>query len=137
MKIMSRQKDGMPKRKALVVEADQGTREICRAALECLGFSVDAMDSGVEAVATARKERPDVILFDVQLRDARGVQLLEWLKDNPALDTVPMIAISAFQESEEPVALGRRLAGFLRKPVSRAMLKSTVRSALGIAGAGI
>lgn len=124
-----------PERHALVVEADTGTREICRAALECLGFSVNAVDTGVAAVAAARETKPDIVLFDTQLRDVRGAELLDWFRDNPALRQVPMIAISVLAGREGAESIEKDVAGLLRKPVSRAALKDTVRSALGMGSA--
>lgn len=133
MKILPR-RNGHPERQALVVEADTGTREICRAALECLGFSVNAVDTGVAAVSAAREKTPDVVVFDTQLRDVGGTELLEWFRGNPALHGVPMIAISALAEHVGTDSIPNGVAGLVRKPVSRAALKDSVRSALGVAG---
>src|SRR5574337_308389 len=131
MKILPR-RNGHPERQALVVEADSGTREICRAALECLGFSVNAVDSGVAAVTSARETKPDLVLFDLQLRDARGPDLLNWLRANPALHDVPMIAISVFSQDDGAHSIEGQVAGVVKKPVSRNALKTTVRHALGL-----
>jgi CheY-like chemotaxis protein len=132
MKILPRKKDPDPERNALVVEADKGTREICCAVLESLGFSVNAVDSGVTALAKARESTPDIVLFDLQLRDVRGTELLHWFRDNPGLRDVPMIAIGVLSEDEELTSIGGEVDGFVKKPVSRALLKSKVRQSLGI-----
>lgn len=135
MKILSRNAGPDLKRQALVVEADSGTREICRAALEGLGFSVNAVDSGVAAVTTARQTKPDVVLFDLQLRDVSGHDLVNWLRANPALHDVPLIAISVLSRDDGAGSIENQVAGVVKKPVSRNALKSTVRHALGM-GAG-
>jgi CheY-like chemotaxis protein len=128
MRSPPRKSDNDAVRNALLVEADAGTRAICRSALECLGFTVNAVDSGVAAVARARQINPDIVLFDLQLGDARGSELLSWLRSNPALERVPMIAISVLADADA-VEMEKRVDGFLRKPVSRALLKATVRHA--------
>ena len=132
MKILPQKNDSDPGRNALVVEADKGTRDICRAVLETLGFSVNAVDSGVTALAAARDSKPDIVLFDLQLRDARGTELLRWIRSNPGLRDVPMIAIGVLPEDEELASVEGQVDGFMKKPVSRALLKMTVREALGM-----
>ena len=132
MKILPRKKNSDPGRNALVVEADKGTRDICCAVLECLGFSVNAVDSGVTALAAARDSKPDIVLFDLQLRDVRGTELMHWIRSNPGLSKVPMIAIGVLCEDEELASVEGQVDGFMKKPVSRALLKTTVREALGI-----
>ena len=64
------------------------------------GFSVNAVDSGVAAVTTARQTKPDVVLFDLQLRDVSGHDLVNWLRANPALHDVPLIAISVLSRDD-------------------------------------
>lgn len=132
MKILPRNTN-QPERRALVVEADTGTRDICRAALKGLGFSVEAVDTGVAAVSAARENTPDVVVFDTQLRDVGGAELLGWFRGNPSLRDVPMIAISALAEREGAESIQKHVAGLVRKPVSRAALKDSVRHALAIA----
>jgi two-component system cell cycle response regulator DivK len=115
-------------RTALLVEADAGTRETCRAALESVGFAVTLVDCGVAAVSAARVTNPDVVLFDLELRDVRGSDLLHWLRSNPALRHAPMIAISALADGDA-AATANRVDGVLRKPVSQALLIEAVETA--------
>ncbi len=80
-------------RTALLVEAEAGTHELCRSALSRLGFAVDAVETGVAAMSAARGRPPDIILFDWQLRDVSGRELVGWFRSNPAFGLTPMIAI--------------------------------------------
>lgn len=132
MKILAKNNKANLGLTALVVEADKGTRDICQSVLECLGFSVNAVDSGVTALATARESKPAIVLFDLQLRDVRGTELLNWMRDNPQLRDVPMIAIGVLSEDEESAMVEGQVSGFMRKPVSRALLKTKVRETLGM-----
>lgn len=118
-------------RRALVVEADLGTRELCRGLLEGLGFTVEAIDTGVAAVTTACRETPDVILLDLQLRDVPGLELVKWLRSNRALRSVPMIAISALAIARDDRRLIESgVSALLRKPVSPSMIESAIREVL-------
>lgn len=51
--------------------------------------------SGAEALAMARRWRPDLILLDLLMPEVDGLTVLERLKDDPALRTIPVVAVSA------------------------------------------
>lgn len=117
-------------RRALVVEADPGTQRVCREALESCRFVVDAVDSGVMALNMARSNPPAIILVDMQLRDALGLDVIGWLRSNPALKSTPIIAISAIGEDFSNLGAKGAVA-LLRKPVCGAMVEDAVRKAFG------
>jgi CheY-like chemotaxis protein len=113
-------------RRALVVEAELETLRLCRDVLEGSGFVVDAVDSGFAAVVAARRERPDLILVDLQLRDVPGREAIAWLRSNPALRSTPIIILTT--NAREDAELAAIYPGaLLRKPVS----PDTVRRAIG------
>jgi len=93
-----------PLRRALVVEAEPVTLQLCRDTLENSGFVVDAVESGIAAVVSAREGLPDVIVMDVQLRDVPGREAIAWLRSNPALRSTPIIVLTANAEDEASVA---------------------------------
>ncbi len=112
-------------RRALVAEPEPATLWVCREVLESAGFVVDAVDSGIAAVIAAREGLPDVILMDLQLRDVPGREAISWLRSNPALQSTPIIVLTAYAEDElDLVAAGPGAS--LRKPVSRATVRRTV-----------
>lgn len=113
-------------RRALLVEADPGTRTLCRKVLESLGFVVSAMDSGVAAVTEARREPPDLILIDLQLRDIDGFKLMEWLRANEALKTTPIVALSTSAEDSGSLN-GWRVSALMKKPVTAGTVEQTIR----------
>jgi two-component system cell cycle response regulator DivK len=116
-------------RRALVVEGDARTRQICRDVLDGFGFVVDVVDGGVAAVMAARRAAPDLILMDLQLRDAPGMEAIRWLRANPALESVPVVAISTNRADSARLADGTASA-ILRKPVSPAAILRALRAAL-------
>ncbi len=113
-------------RRILVVDSDPETRELCRRVLVEQGYSVDVLGSGVAALAAARQNPPAVILLDLQLSDADGMQFVAWLRSDPSLKSIPVIPISATAEDTArlpPANLGR----LLHKPLSAAAITSAVR----------
>jgi len=116
-------------RRALVVEADPATRQVCRDVLESSGFVVDTMDSGIAAVVAAREEHPDLILIDLQLRDVPGREAIGWLRTNPALRSTPIIVLTADAGDDEDLAATRPGAS-MRKPVSAVAMRRVVHEVL-------
>jgi len=94
-----------------------------------MGFAVATADSGIAAVMAARKELPDVILVDLQLRDVPGREAIEWLRSNPALLSTPMIILTMSSDDEADVAAIRPGAS-MRKPVSPLAMRQAIRAVL-------
>jgi two-component system cell cycle response regulator DivK len=115
---------------ALVADADAGTRKLCHQVLQRHGLTVDVVDSGVTALAMARKRRPDLIFIDVQLHDALGLDVIGWLQSNPVLKSVPIIAMSAVSE-DLPNLRSSGARALLRKPLSAVMIAEAVQSLIG------
>ncbi|MGQ0674998.1 MAG: response regulator [Rhodospirillales bacterium] len=111
---------------ALVVENEAGTRSLCRRILEGYGCTVEAVSSGVEALALARQRRPDVVIMALQLNDAHGLQVMDWMQANPALKSVPVVIMGAATEDFSSLqASGARAV--LRKPVSPAAIDEVIK----------
>lgn len=83
-----------PQRRALVVDAEAATSQLCRDVLERCGFVVDVVDTGIAAVVTTRRVLPDLILVDEQLRDVPGREAVLWLRSNPELRSTPIIVLT-------------------------------------------
>jgi len=119
-------------RRALVVETDPETRRIVREVVEQAGFIVDVVDSGVEAVSTARTALPELILLDLQLRDVQGTEVLRWLRTNPALKLAPVIAISATR-GDLPDLRDARINVVLKEPLSAQKIRLAIDAAMTVA----
>jgi len=81
-------------KRALLVEPNMDTQNMCRNILERSGFLVDAVISGLQAVVCARTHQPDLILVDQQLPDGPCGQAIEWLRSNPALRSTPIVVLN-------------------------------------------
>lgn len=117
-------------RHALVVENEAGTRNLCRQVLENRGFSVDAVSSGVEALALARQRRPDLIVIALQLNDARGPEVMGWMQANPALKSIPVVIMGAASEDSSSLRANGAKA-VLQKPVSPAAIEEAINACFG------
>jgi PAS domain S-box-containing protein len=122
--------------RVLIVEDDQDTLTMINRALRRVGFTTDIAGDGYEALASARRFRPDVIILDLRLPGMDGYETLSHLKRNVSTSTVPIIVISAHvtnpvAERERLIALGT--LDFLLKPLQVEQLISTVDRAIEVA----
>ena len=96
----------------LVVEDEQDIRETLREILEMEGYRVRCASNGKEALdALAEMPRPRLILLDLMMPVMSGYELLQALRANDDLSTIPVTVVSAVGD--------RRATGtaVLRKPV--------------------
>ena len=62
------------RKKALIVDDNASNMLLEKDLLEVAGFEVFEAECAVGAIATAKKEKPDIIIMDVRLPDMRGTQ---------------------------------------------------------------
>jgi len=112
----------------LIVEDNELNMKLFNDLLEANGFNTVQTRNGIEAVALARQHRPDLILMDIQLPEVSGLEVTKWLKDDPDLRAIPVVAITAFamKGDEERIREGGCEA-YLSKPISVAKFLETVR----------
>jgi len=86
--------------KVLLVEDFDDTRLFMRRELEEQGFIVFEAENGEVAVESAAREKPDVILMDLTLPLMDGFAATKLIRQNEQLKNVPIIAVTAHQESD-------------------------------------
>ena len=115
----------------LVVEDDNEMRELLRIELEAEGFTVLTATNGAQAVSTARSEKPDVILMDVQMPVMNGVEATELLKDDHDTRHIPIIMVTALERKEEVIkGLEAGAIDYITKPFFLPELKARVNAVL-------
>ena len=124
---------GMPKT-VLIVEDNELNMKLFHDLLEAHGYQTVGTRNGIEALDLARKHRPDLILMDIQLPEVSGLEVTKWLKDDPELKAIPVVAVTAFamKGDEERIREGGCEA-YLSKPISVGKFIETIRHFLGTA----
>ena len=84
------------------------------------GYQTLSAGNGIEALALAASERPDLVLLDLMMPGMDGFEVTSALKNNPATAAIPIMIVSALDD----VAAHRRLLAsgadeFINKPVDR------------------
>ena len=118
----------------LIVEDNELNMKLFHDLLEAHGYRTVGTRNGNEALDLARRHRPDLILMDIQLPEVSGLDVTKWLKADPMLKSIPVIAVTAFamKGDEERIRQGGCEA-YLSKPISVAKFIETVRQFLGAA----
>jgi two-component system cell cycle response regulator DivK len=121
-------------KRILVVEDQEDNRQILRDLLASADYEMDEAENGQEALDAVAKQRPDLILMDIQLPEVSGLEVTKWLKDDPELHTIPVVAVTAFamKGDEERIREGGCEA-YLSKPISVGKFIETIRHFLGTA----
>ncbi|MBI4429706.1 MAG: response regulator [Ignavibacteriales bacterium] len=122
----------MPKAKKhiLIVDDEPSWRHMLSLYLSRKGFNVKEAGSGVEALQTLGRFKPDLIFSDVRMPDMNGFDLLDNIKKLPKLSTTPVVFCSAIDDYDaKKVAKELGAAGYLVKPFDEEEISTLLSSA--------
>ena len=118
-------------RRILVVEDTEDNRQIMRDLLSNAGYELVEAVTGEDGVAAAARERPDLILMDIQLPVMDGYEATRRIKADPATQAIPVIAVTSYALSgDEEKARAAGCDGYVAKPFSPRQLLAKVREYL-------
>jgi CheY-like chemotaxis protein len=119
--------EGLPHR-VLVVDDENTVRALVAAMLRRGGFEVSEARDGLDALAVARRFRPDVIVTDLNMPRCDGERLCVELKQDVATAWIPVVVMTGSTPDETRL---RKLGcvAFLHKPLSHS-IADCVRSVL-------
>ena len=115
----------------LVVEDQEDNRRIVRDLLTRSGYEIVEAMTGEEGVTLAETQHPDLILMDIQLPIIDGYEATRRIKANPALQHIPIIAVTSYALSGDDVkAFAAGCSAYVAKPFSPRALLAKVREYL-------
>ncbi len=104
--------------KILLVEDMPDTVELVRKALSAHGYQVVHAPDAETGFQMALDERPNLILLDLGLPDYDGQTLAGWLRAEPTLTGIPIIAFTAWpQETARKMVESYGCNGYIQKPI--------------------
>ncbi len=105
--------------KILIVEDDPDIRELLRFNLEKAGYTLFLAEDGEKALTLARKHSPDIVLLDLMLPGVDGLEVCRTLKQDPELQRIPIIMVTAKgEELDRVVGLELGADDYVVKPFS-------------------
>ncbi len=115
----------------LVVEDTEDNRRIVRDLLTSVGYELIEAADGAEGVALAQREKPDLILMDIQLPVLDGYEATRRIRATPDLAAVPIIAVTSYALSgDEAKTRAAGCDGYVAKPFSPRQLLAKIREFL-------
>lgn len=121
----------MQRKVILSIEDNPMNRKIIRDLLGTRFKIIEAFD-GEAGVAMAMREKPDLILMDIQLPKLSGHEAAKLIKSNPELKDIPIIAITSYALSgNDKVAFDAGCNDYIAKPFRPKVLREMVEKYLG------
>ena len=115
----------------LVVEDQVDNRQILRDLLGNAGYDLVEAENGQEALAAVARQRPDLILMDIQLPVMDGYEATRRLKSDPGTKSIPIIVVTSYALSgDETKARAAGCDAYVTKPFSPRQLLAKVRELL-------
>ncbi len=115
----------------LIVDDDRMQRMLLTRTLQQQGHSVEAVESGEEALQKLKLSSFDAVLCDITMPEMDGFQVLEAIMSDSQLRDIPVIMVSGFGEMAGIVAcIEMGAADYLHKPADPALLRARVESCL-------
>ncbi|MGE3142246.1 MAG: response regulator [Hyphomonadaceae bacterium] len=116
----------------LIVEDNELNMRLFNDLLQAFGYQTVKTRDGRQALPLAREHKPDLIVMDIQLPEISGLDVTKMLKDDPVLQAIPVLAVTAFamRGDEQKIRAGGCDA-YLSKPISVTTFLDTVRRFIG------
>lgn len=106
-------------RTVLLIEDNEQNRYLVTFLLEHNGYRVLSAADGPRGIELARAEAPDLILLDIQLPTMDGYAVAGALRQNVALDHIPIVAVTSYaMMGDRERALGAGCNGYIEKPIN-------------------
>ena len=113
--------------RVLLVEDSADVLEVLKIELEWMGYEIDATADAKTALATAERQRPDVIVSDLGMPGMDGFEFIRRVREIPGLASVPAIALTgAGLDKDVQQALAFGFTAHLIKPVEAKELASRI-----------
>jgi len=126
-----------PKKRILVVEDEPDIRELVRYNLERGGFEVAETEDGEAALQLIERQRPALLILDLMLPNADGLEICKILRQRPATTNLPIVMLTA-KAAEVDRVLGLEFGAddYITKPFSPRELVARVKAVLRRAESG-
>jgi len=103
--------------KILIVDDDVSATELIKKLLSLEGFETTAVNDSTKAIEVTGSIKPDLILLDLMMPDINGFELCEILQKDPNFSQIPIIILTALDDSKSrAAALNAGAKDYITKP---------------------
>jgi len=119
----------MDKKKILIVDDEEDILNTISFRLEAEGFECITSQDGIDALAKARQEKPDLILLDIMLPRMNGYKVSRLLKFDEKYQHIPILMLTAkTQETDRITGIETGADGYITKPFEMDALIKLIRN---------
>jgi len=115
-------------RRILIIDDDFHVGYLIKINLEAEGYETALALSGEEGLEKAKASTPDLITLDVLMPEMDGFEVLESLKRDEALNSIPVMMISVVNEIRKKKGMKMGAVDYLLKPIDFDNLLDRMRS---------
>ncbi len=106
-------------RRILIIEDNEQNRYLITFMLQQAGHEVLQARDGLEGIAMAERDAPELILLDIQLPQMDGYAIAGELKRRPQVADVPIVAVTSYaMVGDREAALAAGCIGYIEKPIN-------------------
>ena len=115
-------------KRILVVEDNEDSMYLISFILKNNGYEVIEACSGEEGVVLAIKEKPDLILMDIQLPGIDGLEVTKRIRESEADGEIPIVALTSYAMiGDREKALAAGCTGYIEKPINPETFMEEIR----------
>jgi len=119
------------RKKILIVEDNPQNMRVELMALRRYGYTLLQATDGEEALQVAMRDKPDLIIMDIQLPKLSGLEVTGRLRQMSDFGYLPILAVTAYaMEGDKEKAIAAGCDGYLSKPISTRELPKVVAGML-------
>ncbi len=117
--------------KILIVEDNEMNMRLFSDLLKSKGYEVFQCLDGKKALDMVIKERPDLVLMDIQMPEISGLEVTDLIRKTPEVKDTKIVAVTAFaMKGDEQKILDGGCNGYIAKPIGVADFLSSVENFL-------
>ena len=117
-------------KKVIVIDDEPDIVTFLTVLLEDNGYTVISAKDGQEGMEKIKSEHPQIVLLDVTMPEKSGVRCYRELRENPDLQTIPVVIVTGVAKDFKNFISSRRQVpppdGFISKPIDKQELLDTV-----------
>ncbi|HPQ44791.1 MAG TPA: response regulator [Syntrophales bacterium] len=106
-------------KKILIVEDNEQNMYLINYLLTKKGYATLKATTGIDGIAAAIREKPDLILMDIQLPDIDGLEATKRIRESGADGSIPIIAVTSYaMVGDREKAIEAGCTGYVEKPIN-------------------
>lgn len=115
----------------LIIDDDDDLRTLLVYYFQSLGFDALETTNGIDGLAVAHHQKPDVVILDINMPNIDGFTTLETMRQNPKTKDIPVVVLSSFDHVDNRTQIHKTgCTAFACKPIELDLLRQFIEEAM-------